>query len=207
MAWKLKGEFIETCSCNMLCPCWFGVKELMVMDQGWCGGPMLMRIQEGNSGGVDLGGNLLILVPFFPGPTLFDGNATARLYIDDGATEDQRKELEPIMQGKIGGPMEILASFVSTWLSTQPTKINIQEQDGILEATVGNYGQIKSQRLKNEAGQPMTMQNVGFAVAFQFDNQTAELAPSDGTRWSDPDLPMQFESKSGVFSTFSWNVA
>jgi hypothetical protein len=36
MAWNLTAEFIETCSCNMLCPCWYGVRELMVMDQGWC---------------------------------------------------------------------------------------------------------------------------------------------------------------------------
>jgi hypothetical protein len=29
MAWNLTAEFTETCSCNMLCPCWYGVKELM----------------------------------------------------------------------------------------------------------------------------------------------------------------------------------
>jgi hypothetical protein len=34
MAWKLSGELIETCSCNMLCPCWFGQADLMLMDQG-----------------------------------------------------------------------------------------------------------------------------------------------------------------------------
>src|SRR5688572_3869646 len=29
MPWTLSGEMIETCSCNMLCPCWYGVQELM----------------------------------------------------------------------------------------------------------------------------------------------------------------------------------
>ena len=24
MAWNLKGQMIESCSCNMFCPCWFG---------------------------------------------------------------------------------------------------------------------------------------------------------------------------------------
>jgi hypothetical protein len=51
----------------------------------------------------------------------------------------------------------------------------------------------------------MTMQNVGFAVALQFDQQRAELAPSTGTRWSDPDLPRQWESKSGAVGTFTWS--
>src|SRR5438876_957919 len=26
MAWNLTADFIETCSCNMLCPCWYGVR-------------------------------------------------------------------------------------------------------------------------------------------------------------------------------------
>jgi hypothetical protein len=51
----------------------------------------------------------------------------------------------------------------------------------------------------------MTMQNVGFAVAFQFENQTAALAPSTGTRWADPDMPRQWESKSGAVGTFTWS--
>jgi hypothetical protein len=51
----------------------------------------------------------------------------------------------------------------------------------------------------------MTMQHVGFAVALQFDRQTAELAPSTGTRWADPDLPRQWESRSGAVGTFTWS--
>ncbi len=34
MAWTIRAEMVETCSCNMLRPCWYGVKELMIMDQG-----------------------------------------------------------------------------------------------------------------------------------------------------------------------------
>lgn len=93
MAWNLSGELIETCSCNMLCPCWYGVKELMIMDRGWCASPMLWRIEEGSCEGVDLKGLTFAFVTFFPGPTLYDGNGTARLYVDDSATADQRMAL------------------------------------------------------------------------------------------------------------------
>ena len=58
-----------------------------------------------------------------------------------------------------------------------------------------------------EAGQQMTMQNVGFAMVFQFDNHTAALAPSDGTRWADPDMPEQWESRSGAVGQFRWSGA
>ena len=61
MAWNLSGQFIEACSCNVMCPCWFGVKELMVMDQGWCATTQLYQIDQGNSDGVDLSGRVVIL--------------------------------------------------------------------------------------------------------------------------------------------------
>ncbi len=205
MPWTVSGEMIETCSCNMLCPCWYGVQELMVMDQGWCASPILFRLRDGTADGVNLGGLTLALALFFPGPTLYDGHATARLYLEDTARADQRSALEQIMQGKRGGPMQILAGLITTWLPTQTTAITVQEANGTIQATVGSVGQIHSQRLKNEAGQPMTMQNVGFAVALQFDQQRAELAPSAGTRWADPDLPRQWESKSGAVGTFTWS--
>ncbi|HSF30995.1 MAG TPA: DUF1326 domain-containing protein [Candidatus Tectomicrobia bacterium] len=205
MPWTLSGEMIETCSCNMLCPCWYGVQELMVMDQGWCASPILFRLRDGTADGVTLSGLTLALALFFPGPTLYDGNATARLYLEETTTADQRSALEPIMQGQRGGPMQVLAGLITTWLPTQTAPIAVQETNGTIQATVGNVGEIQSQRLKNEAGQPMTMQNVGLAGVLQFDQQRAELAPSTGTLWSDPDLPRQWESKSGAVGTFTWS--
>jgi len=101
--------------------------------------------------------------------------------------------------------MGALAGLITKWLPTQTTQIAVREENGTTRATVGSVGQIQSQRLKNEAGQQMTMQNVGFAVAFQFDNRTAALAPSTGTRWADPDMPRQWESKSGAVGIFTWS--
>jgi hypothetical protein len=207
MAWTLTGELVETCSCNMLCPCWYGVKELMLMDRGWCASPILFRIRQGNADGVDLSGINVVFAGFFPGPTLYDGDGTARLYVDDAISDAQQQALEAIMHGKQGGPMEIVGGLLSTYLPTRRVPIAVQEANGTISATVGDVGQITSQRLKNETGQPMTMQNVGFAMVFQFENHTAELAPSDGTRWSDPDLPEQWESRSGAVGQFRWSGA
>jgi hypothetical protein len=207
MAWNLTAEFTETCSCNMLCPCWYGVQELMVMDQGWCASAWLLRVQQGSADGVDLSGRTVALALDFPGPTLYDGNGTARLYIDDAASADHCRELEAIFQGTKGGPMEILAGLVTKWLPTQVAKIDFQEKGGTLTATVDGFGQMKSQRLTNEAGQPTTMQNTGFTTALQFENQAAQLAPSSGTHWSDPDMPRQFETKSGAVAKFTWRVS
>jgi len=54
MAWSLQGEWIESCSCDMVCRCNFGPEGKP--DQGWCSGTLSFEMQEGASGGVNLDG-------------------------------------------------------------------------------------------------------------------------------------------------------
>ena len=206
MSWSLTGELVETCSCNTLCPCWFGVQDLMKMDKGWCDSTLLFRLTRGEANGVDLNGCTLVLAQGFPGPTLLDGNGTARLYIDEAATADQRRELESIFQGKVGGPMEILAGLMSTWLPTSFCAIDLKDDGSELSAKVRGGGEIKSSVLKSEAGEAMTVDHSGFAGAFQFEDERFKVAPS-ATRWTDPGLPREFETHSGVRADLTWKVA
>ena len=170
MAWKLTGQLVESCSCNMLCPCWYAVQDLMIMDRGWCATPWLLRIGSGESDGTEIPPLDAVITAIYPGPTLFDGNGTGRLYFDESLDADIRSLLEPILQGQRGGPPEILAGLMSKWLPST-----------------------------------MTMSKTGFALALRFDDALAELAPSDGTRWNDPDLHEAFECKSGVVGQFTWS--
>lgn len=206
MTWNLSGEMVETCSCNMLCPCWYGVKELMIMDQGWCASPILFRIFDGQADGVDLAGINLVVVLFTPGPTMLDGGGTARIYIDDRISDDQASAVENIFQAKVGGPMEVPASLIDQWLPIKRTRIEVEAQDERVHATLDGVGEIVSQRLVNDLGQKMTMQNTGFILAFGFANQTGELAPSEGTVWQDPDLPQMWKGRSGVVGQIAWSV-
>ena len=103
--------------------------------------------------------------------------------------------------------MVILAGLVTQWLPTQTAQIAIQEHNGTLTATVAGFGQVHSQRLTNDAGQPTTMQNTGFPRRRCSLTTRAPLAPSGGTRWAHPDLPREFETKSGAVATFTWRVS
>jgi hypothetical protein len=201
MAWNLKGQLIESCSCNMFCPCWFGVQELMIMDQGWCAGALALRIEEGSSDGVELGGRTLALAVHFPGPTLFDGNCTARVFVDDGADGDQRRELEAIAQGQKGGPMEVIGGLVSTWLPAQSVPIEVKEDGEAISVSVGDAGELKSQLLRDPEGNAFTLRGGGFVGGFGLEE--AELAPS-ATNWTDPDMPREYETKSGARGAFAW---
>jgi hypothetical protein len=201
MAWTLKGHMTENCSCNMFCPCWFAVSEYMIMDQGWCDTSITWEIEEGQSDGVDLSGRIVTFLADFPGPTLFDGSGTARLYLDDGASDDQARELEAILQGKKGGSFEIVGGLISNWLPSEKTSIHVSRDGDDITVNVGSIGQVSSKALRDDQGNGFTMRGGGFVGAFGMEE--AVMAPSAGTRWSDPDMPREFETKSGARGAIS----
>jgi hypothetical protein len=204
MAWSVSGEFIETCSCNMLCPCWFGQADLMLMDQGYCGTSLLLRIREGAHDEVDLSGQNAIVSLHFPGPTLFDANGTGRVYIDEGASDAQAAALETILQGASGGGMEVPASLLSNWLPTKRSAIIVTEADGELTASVTGVGEMKSRRLVNDLGNKMKLQNAAFSLVFGHEGHEGDLAPSAGTTWNDADMPVAWVGRSGVAGQIAW---
>jgi len=201
MAWRLTGQLIETCSCNMFCPCWFTVQELMIMDQGWCASALAFRTRTGDSDGITLGGRTVVLAVDFPGPTLFDGNATARLYVDDGANVDQRRALEAICSGQKGGAMAAIAPLIKKWLPARSAKIDVADNGDAITLTVGDAGRVESRRLRDPQGQGFTLRGGGFVSGLGMEE--VDLAPS-GSRWTDPDL-RQFTTKSGARGEFSWS--
>jgi hypothetical protein len=173
MAWTVKGHMTENCSCNMFCPSWFAVREYMVMDQGWCAGSLTFEIEEGASDGVDLAGTTATLLVHFPGPTLFDGNATGRVFIGEEASDEQARELAAIFQGQRGGTWEMLGGLITTWLPAP-----------------------RVEGSRDDQGHGFTMRGGGFLGAFGMEE--AEMAPSVGTIWSDPGMPRAFETRSGA---------
>ena len=195
MAWNLKGQMIESCSCNMFCPCWFGVQELMIMDQGWCASVIGFRIREGRSDGVALDGRKVVVHPDFPGPTLFDGNATARVFVDEGADEAQR-ELEAIFQGRKGRadgesrPHRDLAAHQEG---------EHRHRGGRETITVSVAGaEMRLAAPADPQGNAFTLRGGGFVSGLGLEE--AKLAPTSAG-WADPEMPKRFETKSGARGT------
>jgi hypothetical protein len=75
MNWHIKGQYIEACSCKMLCPCLFGPAE---PDQGWCSGQLTFDIQDGGLDGIELRGRKVILVFDLPGDFVTGNNLPRR---------------------------------------------------------------------------------------------------------------------------------
>ena len=141
------------------------------------------RIREGRSDGVALDGRKVVFTPDFPGPTLFDGNATARVFVDEGADEAQQRETEAIFQGRKGGPMENLAPLVATWLPTKKARIGIEEEGETITVSVAGAGEIGSQLLRDPQGNAF---NVAGRWVRERTGPGGGQPRADERRWADP---------------------
>jgi hypothetical protein len=199
MAWHVSGQMHEVCSCKMLCPCWFGPAE---PDQGWCSGALIFDVRQGEADGIDLSGSKVVFAADWPGD-FWGGNGTARLYLDEAASPDQRRELEAIFGGRKGGPLEpVLAGVISQWLPAKTARIDVQWGDES-SATVGEVGRVQSKRMKSETGETATVRGAAAMGAFQIESM--EVARTAGSRWTDPDM-RRWEGDSGTVSTFRWSA-
>ena len=195
MAWNMSGQMLETCSCQQTCPCNFGPAH---PDMGWCSGIIGLDIQQGSSDGVSLAGTKAILDFDLP-HDFVGGNATARVWIDDRANTDQRRELEAIVLGKKGGVFAALTAVVSKRLPTQFARIEVKSGDkGSI--SVGNIGMIHLAKIKDEHGNQAKLENAPTTRAFA---QTLELAYGHGSHWADPEMRRWVSGGAGSASPFN----
>ncbi len=199
MAWSLQGEWIESCSCDMVCRCNFGPEGKP--DQGWCSAALGLNIRQGNSDGVDLSNLRVVFAGDFPGNFAL-GNGTGRVYLDEGMSAEQRRELEAILSGKKGGVWEALAGAISAMLPARVARIALDSGEHP-SISVSGAGDMKLQRVKDEQGKQTQLVNSPVGSAFGLAVQ--ELALTEG-RWSDPEMRAWQAGGSGAVVSFNWRV-
>src|SRR5207247_2597801 len=65
--WRIEGEYLENCNCEVLCPCLLGPRNARGgatarPTEGHCDVPLVFRIERGQYGRLDLGGTHAALV-------------------------------------------------------------------------------------------------------------------------------------------------
>ena len=199
MAWQITGRSMEMCSCKQFCPCWLGPEG--EPDEGWCAGFFVFDIQQGNSDGVDLGGTKSVLISDWPG-NFFAGHGKARLYLDEAASEDQRRELEGIFGGKKEGFFSALwDAVIDEWLPSQVAKINLG-WDGEPSVGVEAVGSATLQPLTDGAGRKTKISGALAQEAFHIDSM--QLAGIKESQWTDSGL-RSWQAKDGVLYDFNWS--
>src|SRR3954470_6579993 len=109
MAWNLKGSYVETCSCDLMCPCNFSLDHGATYD--YCRVTLAFKIREGDVEGTDVGGLNVVLICDTP-KVMTEGNWRVGLFLDEKASDEQAEKLQGVFGGQMGGPPAVLTPLL-----------------------------------------------------------------------------------------------
>jgi hypothetical protein len=122
--WWAEGDLFEGCNCDSLCP--YHVAFRQKSTNATCHNAWGAHIDQGRYGPVDLAGLNAMMITYCPGPSMFDGDWVALLYIDDRATPQQEEALLTIFSGEGGGPWARIARFFKDGALTASGRASVE---------------------------------------------------------------------------------
>src|SRR3954449_180270 len=127
MAWKLQGSYVETCSCELMCPCNLSMDHGATYD--FCRVTLVFNIHDGEIEGTDVSGLAVAAIADTP-KVMTEGNWRLGMFIDERANDEQADKLGQVFGGQLGGPMEGLLPLVGEVLGVERAAIEI-DHDGL----------------------------------------------------------------------------
>jgi hypothetical protein len=128
VAWSLRGEYVESCNCDLFCPCLLGPRDPVRSfptaepTAGFCDLLAVFSVQHGRFAAVPLDGLTVVLAFHIPG-RMAAGDWQATPYLPEDASAAQRAALGEIFCGRAGGPMARVAAVVGEWRGPRLARI------------------------------------------------------------------------------------
>ena len=197
-SWRLQGDILEVCSCNVTCPCNFGGDP----TRSPCDAVWGLRIQQGNYGNTRLN-NLNVLLYFrIPGKVM-EGNWTLGAYLDQRANQQQRDALVQIASGQPGGmPFQVIATLVSKLVGPEFVSFQFNVQGRNSSVRIGNAVAFGFEPVKNPVtGQPENAR-VEHETGFLF--KAAEVVSAKECRAAIGDLNFSWPNKAGFVTQIKY---
>jgi hypothetical protein len=198
MAWNLRGSYVETCSCELMCPCNLSLDHGATKD--FCRVMLVFDIGEGDVEGVDIGGRRVVLIADTP-KVMTEGNWRLGVYVDDQASDEQFDGLVRVFGGQAGGPMAALAPLVGEMLGVERAPIEVRH-DGLRHSVrVGNAIDFEVEDIV-----PFGVEN-GRPIRFDgmFNPVGSDLTMAEARRSRIDAFGIRYEGKTGLStSEFSW---
>jgi hypothetical protein len=165
--WYLKGEYFESCNCDVVCQCVVnGVGILRVLpnsaDQD-CRVTHAFSIEDGRCGDLDLNGlNVVRVMISPPGQPMISGNWSAALYLDDRASQQQSDALAAIFGGQAGGGFARLSALISNVLGVRPATIRYEKDGKKRRVKVDGVTEVEVEMIAGHrsGGEPLTISGV-----------------------------------------------
>jgi hypothetical protein len=198
MSWNLKGSYVETCSCELMCPCNLSFDHGATYD--FCRATLVFSVREGEVEGVDIRGRRVAAIIDTP-KVMTDGNWRLGMFVDDHATDEQFDKLVAVFGGQLGGPMAMLAPLVGEVLGAERATIDVHD-DGLRHSVrVGDAIDFEVEDIVpfgSETGKPVRFDGAFHPVA-------PNLTMAEARRSRINAFGIQYEGKTGVStSEFSW---
>jgi len=200
MAWSLTGNYVETCSCELMCPCNLSFDHGATYD--FCRVSLAFDITDGEVEGTDISGRTVVLVADTP-KVMTDGNWRLGVYIDDGADDDQFDKLVKVFGGQLGGPMAGLAPLVGEIVGVERAAIEVGG-DGLRHTVrVGDTIDFEIEDIVPfgiETGEPIRFDGMFHPVG-------GDLTMAEAKRTRISAFGIAFEGRSGLSKApFTWTV-
>jgi hypothetical protein len=198
MAWSLKGTYVESCNCDVACPCVF----LSAPTQGECTVLIAWHIEKGHDDAVSLDGLNVALAVHAPGhmaQTKWD----AAVYVDDRASGAQEGSLVKIFGGQAGGHPAALASFVGKILGVKKVPLKFQKNEKHMSVEIPNIAELKTSPLQGAGGADVQISGHPLCVAPGF---AATVSKSDALRYTDHGMRWDLSQKTAFFSPFEYSA-
>lgn len=198
MSWSIKGAYVETCSCEVICPCYASFDQGATYD--FCRVTLVFDVREGDVDGTDVGGLSVVAIADTP-KVMTEGNWRLGLFVDERATDEQMKKLVDVFSGQLGGPMAGLIPLVGEVLGVERAQIEV-EHDGLRHSVrVGDAIDFEIEDIVPfgvETGEPVRMNGM-------FHPAGSDLTIAEATRSRINAFGIEYEGKTGLStSEFSW---
>jgi hypothetical protein len=198
MAWSLKGSYVETCSCELMCACNLSFDHGATYD--FCRVTLVFDINEGDVDGTDIGGLKVALIADTP-KVMTEGNWRLGVFIDEQASDEQGEKLVQVFSGQAGGPMAGLAPLVGEMLGVERARIDVQD-DGLRHSVrIGDAIDFEIEDIVPfgvETGEPIRFAGMFHPVA-------SDLTMAEAKRSRINAFGIEYEGKTGLStSEFAW---
>jgi hypothetical protein len=198
MSWNLSGSYVETCSCELMCPCNMSFDHGATYD--YCRVTLVFSIRQGEIEGTDVAGLNMAAIVESP-KVMTDGNWRLGMFVDERATDEQMEKLIAVFGGQKGGPMEGIAPLVGEMLGVERVRIEVVD-DGLRHSVrIGNAIDFEIEDIVPfgiETGQPVRLVGMFHPVSSEFNAAEAKRSKIDA-------FGIQYEGKTGISTAeFSW---
>lgn len=200
--WAIRGEYMESCNCDYLCPCVYTNPQGPV-TYDHCTAVLVFRIDDGNFGGTRLDECKFAFV-LRSGKIMADGNWIFAVVIDEAADANQRAALTQLAGGEAGGtPGLIRQNLVKDFRGVEYKPITFEMAGHNRRASApGVFAfEIDGVLSRNRSGEPFYIDNTGHPA-----NRRLALAQAKElhVHGFGLDLDMAGHGNNGHFAPFAW---